>query len=132
MPRKKGLFFLCLCILLLVTSCSNAADIDEGASTILGTWILTSISVNGKNYDPAEYGLSPVIIEFNSDGTVSEPVLYNDGSNGTLHGFWSRNGKSVIISDDANAAVFTIHDSCCEEKGAIYGTTCTYVFTRSE
>ena len=104
---KKVLFFLpMLMIGLLFTSCSSDDDDSTTTDSIVGTWKLTSESINSNNLK--------MDFTFNADGTLVS--TYYETINGvetskTVTGIWKNLGKGVYSVIDANGDTSIINFS---------------------
>lgn len=96
-----------------IPSCDND---DDGLSkeTIVGTWKMTDVEVNGTWYDVSSgfYGsIFGASISFYSNGTY-----YGKGALGNGWGTWKKSGKTITTYVDGEVYIVYKVSSCTETK----------------
>ena len=96
MRKSKSFIVILLIVILFVLSCDDDSPSKPNASDLIGTWVLTKMTVGGNEYNPVEMGFSVTII-FNSDGTFQSTEI--DGEETTVDtGTWSTSGNTLTIT----------------------------------
>ena len=93
MSRKNYFSYsVVLSVFLMIFSCSKDNDAKNMREDIVGTWKLTSVTVNGSNADTSTYF---DIIQFQSNSIFQE---YNTSTSSKNRGGWSYEGDMLNIS----------------------------------
>lgn len=125
---KKSLFLMIpIVVLLILSGCPNTSTQDP----IVGTWNLTSETVNGTLLTPAQMGSTVTTIEAN--GTWSAVVTPGSGPQTTPSGTWSRSGAtySIIQTTPTNGSFTgTVSGNTLTVSGTSSGTPFVQTFTK--
>ena len=99
---KKIYFFYSAVLFLFMTisACSKEDKADNMRDTIVGTWKLTSVSIDGSSADISTY---PDLIQFQSNSIFQ---AYNTSTKVKNRGGWSYEGEMLNISIYLPAAFY--------------------------
>jgi len=93
MSRKNYFFYaVVLSLFISILACSKDDDSKNMRNDIVGTWKLTSVSVNGSNADTSTY---PDLIQFQSNSIFQ---AYTTSTSTKNRGGWSYEGDMLNIS----------------------------------
>jgi len=103
MSRKKFFFYaVALSLFLPVFSCSKDDAAENMRNDIVGTWKLTSVSIDGSNADISTF---PDLIQFQEKFIFQE---YRSSTSTKTRGGWSYEGDMLNISIYLPAAFYVV------------------------
>ena len=99
---KKNYFFygIVLLFILAITACNKNNETDDMRNAIVGTWKLTSMTVDGESADRSSF---PDLIQFQSSSIFQ---AYNTSTSVKIRGEWSYEGGMLNITSYLPAAYY--------------------------